>query len=176
MIFNCPFCTYDKKVPDNYINKKIKCPRCLATLTLGVPQPTALTALPLPDDDVSPLEQTAIEVGTNDGLEECPFCFELISVTDKQCPMCHSFLEKDSITGRLGVSYHNQAKKIFYLGLASLVFGLGIIFGPISCWLGSKIISDVKHPSDRDLIYAGMALATIGTTGSLVFWMGMILL
>lgn len=167
--FNCPYCSYIKKVPDSYLLKKLKCPRCLATLTLGVPQPTALTALPLPEeDDTAPSEQTAIEVEKNDSMQECPFCFEVIARSDRECPFCHRMVDPESITAKLGVSFRPQAQRILYLGVASLFCGLGIILGPLVLWLFSKIIQDVRHPKDRDMIYAGVFMGLFGIVSSFV--------
>ncbi len=174
ILFDCPFCTYSKKLPDSYLHKKIKCPRCLATLTLGLPQPTALTALPLPDDDESPLEQTAIEVDQRDGMQECPFCFEVISISAKECPSCCCLLDQDSITARVE-SYRQQSMQIFRMGMAALIFGIGILIGPWILWKGSALIRQVRHIKELDWVYGGMIMATMGILNSIVFLIGLCL-
>lgn len=168
--FDCPFCSYTKQVPDNYLHKKLKCPRCLATLTLGLPQPTALTALPLPEDDEDSTtnQQTPIEVEKNDSMQECPFCFEMILRSDKECPICHCMLDADSITAKFNVSFHPQAKRILYIGAFSFVGGIGILFGIFALWQTFKIIADVKHPKERELIYTGAFMAFLGIIISLI--------
>ena len=194
ILFDCPFCSYGKNVPDSYYCKKIKCPRCLATLTLGVPQPTALTALPLPDEDDSPINQTAIEVEKSDSMLECPFCYELVNTQEKRCPYCRNYLDDDSLSDKSNTGYDetqrdgkgmrryiasmDHAKQAFYLGIASLVCGLGIIFGPCAILYGLKTKAsypdELGEPGFR-LVRAAITMGTVGIAGSLSFVIGFLI-
>jgi hypothetical protein len=190
ILFDCPFCSYEKDVPDSYNGKKIKCPRCLATLTLGVPQPTALTALPLPEDDVSPLEQTAIEVGKTEGLQECPFCFELLDANATFCSSCHkeinaqkgdAGLENIEAGGQAGQeetdegtsteearARHSRIQNIFYLAIASLACFIGAVCGPLALGMALTIVHTNLTPRERQMLNAGMVMGAVGTSSSLI--------
>ena len=176
VFFDCPFCTYEKKVPDSYYNKKLKCPRCLATITLGLEQPTALTALPLPEEDISPLEQTAIEVEKSDSIIECPFCFQLIGFDDRVCPYCHKILSDTPFPKRIYLKFASLEKKIqygFYFGLGALICGAGILLGPLAIFMGMKNFKECKE-EDREMVYAGIFMGISGFLGSLFFLRGII--
>lgn len=188
ILFDCPFCSYEKDVPDSYNGKKIKCPRCLATLTLGVPQPSALTALPLPEDDASPLEQMAIEVGKTEALQECPFCFELVDANSSVCPSCHKQITARRQDGEEeiveqppddagdvdeGTSTeesrlrHRRIQTGFYCGLISLACFVGALFGPLALGIGFTLIRTNLTPRERQMLNASLAMGAIGTLGSL---------
>ena len=179
ILFDCPFCSYEKEVPDSYDGKKIKCPRCLATLTLGVPQPTALTALQLPEDDVSPLEQTAIEVGKTESLVECPYCFELIDAYASECPNCQKTLGDKDETDHTEIDHaaelatRKKARSVFYLGLASLICGIGAILGPIGLLAGLLMRRKHLKARERELVNAALFMSFIGTVGSLILGLGL---
>lgn len=171
--FDCPYCSYDKEVPDSYYGKKIKCPRCLATLTLGVPQPTALTALPLPEDDASPLEQMAIEVDKCDTLTECPFCFELINTQVDQCPKCKRLIhqnEQKKTTAILEnvIAGTVKVRRAWYCGILSLICGVGVILGPLAIIMGLHHRKLSLEPKDKEMVYNAILLGIAGTVGSLL--------
>lgn len=193
--FDCPFCSYGKSVPEKYQGKKIKCPRCLATLTLGAPQPMDLTSLPLPQDDESPVNQTAIEIETSEILMECPFCFKIVETEDSQCPHCGKSLKKEcplcselidaaaihcpkckrelsekmkESTDESKVLPYVQAQ-VFYLGAAALVCGLGLVLGPVAVISGLKRRTPDMEQSVRDTLNGAIAMGAAGFVGSLVF-------
>ena len=175
VFFDCPFCSYNKKVPDSYYNKKLKCPRCLATITLGLEQPMALTALPLPEEDISPLEQTAIEVDKSDTIIECPFCFQLIGSEENLCPYCHKLLADTPFPKKVLLQVSTLEKKIqqgFYLGLASLVCGLGIFLGPVAIAMGIKNSKNCEE-KEKEMVYASLVMGIFGFIGSLLFVIGL---
>lgn len=196
--FDCPFCSYGKSVPKKYFGKKIKCPRCLATLTLGVPQPTDLTSLPLPEnEDESPVDQMAVEIETSEILLECPFCFKIVDTEDSQCPHCGKNLKKEcpfcselidaaevhcplckrELTEKMEESTDEDTRevaqgkreKVFYLGLASLICGVGIVLGPIAIVSGLTGRPANMTTLEKEMIYGGIAMGITGTIGSLIF-------
>ena len=182
LYFDCPFCSYGKKVPKSYHGKKIKCPRCLATITLGVPQPTALTALPLPDEDESPLDQRAIEVDKISSMVECPFCFELVGAQEKQCPFCSRFLDQESTIEKMErepasdyVQTMKKARKTFYFAIASLVCGLGVVMGPATIWSVRHVQNKYNKGLDstgQQLLNVSMIMGIAGTVGSFLLLLG----
>ena len=181
VIFDCPFCSYNKKVPDRYYHKKLKCPRCLATITLGVPQPTKLTALPLPEEEM-PLDQTAIVVDTSNAMIECSVCFELIDPKIKRCPYCHNNLEQDLFLETWNLEDYlkniNKIKNCYYLGMFSLICGLGLILGPIAIWQSFYIkdtLFEYIGKLEKHMSIAGMIMGITGTLGSLILVIGILL-
>ncbi len=175
VFFDCPFCSYDKKVPDSYYNKKLKCPRCLATITLGLEQPSALTALPLPEEDISPLEQTAIEVDKSDTIVECPYCFQLIGSEENICPYCHKTVSDTPFPKKVFLKVSSLEKKIqqgFYLGLASLLCGFGVLLGPLAIFLGIRNFQECQE-KEREMVYAGLIMGVFGFIGSSIFVAGL---
>jgi len=175
ILFDCPFCSYNKKVPDSYKGKKIKCPRCLATLTLGVPQPTALTALPLPEEEPEVATATAIELDKKDALIECPLCFQLINPVDTTCPIYKQYSEMGGDSDATIIeNYKNlekEGRQTFYMGFASLVYGLGLILGPITVWKAWKtrplLCANLKAENLR-MVNSSLLLGIIGIISSLL--------
>lgn len=182
IFFDCSFCSYGKNVPDSYRGKKIKCPRCLATLTLGVPQPTALTALPLPEeDDESPLNQIAIELDQGANRVECPFCFEVINAVEKECPFCNKsvagvFESSESENFNLDqerapevlLTDSQRVKKIFICSSLSLIVGVGSILGPIALVIALRECKAHLRKEIQKMLDTSIVMAIIGTLGSLV--------
>ena len=177
VFFDCPFCSYAKKVPDSYYHKKIKCPRCLSTITLGIPQPTALTALPVPEEDLL-LQQTAIEVDKSGSMIECPWCFELMDSEEQICPYCRNGINQDSITRKIQAKVSAASQRdCFYWGIMALVCGMGIICGPIALWKGWKFRSALAGESWKQtkwFLQAGLLMGATGTIGSLILISGIL--
>ena len=147
ILFDCPFCSYEREVPDSYSGKKIKCPRCLATLTLGLEQPIGVTALPLPEEDLSPLETTAIEVDEKDSLIECPICLALINSDETQCPAYKAYLQalpSDDAESKALEAYQKskaKVKKTFTIAISALLLPVaGILLGPLAILQGKSVI------------------------------------
>ncbi|BBM83736.1 hypothetical protein [Candidatus Uabimicrobium amorphum] len=181
--FDCPFCSYKKNVPDNFYGKKIKCPRCLATLTLGVPQPTKLTALPLPETDPS---LGAIELEKQEVREkECPICLQLV-YEGKECSVYKRYTEllkesqdkqvKDEDLLKDYESIKSVAEKNYKLGFASLIYGLSFVISPMILYQNYKILPQVcenLERSTRRKLNASNLMAVVGLVSSLFVAIGL---
>ncbi|WP_372368698.1 hypothetical protein [Candidatus Uabimicrobium sp. HlEnr_7] len=181
--FDCPFCSYRKSVPDNFYGKKIKCPRCLATLTLGVPQPTKLTALPLPEADPS-LE--AIELEKQEITEkECPICLQLV-YEGKECSVYKRYTNllkesngkqiKDEDLLRDYDSIKAVAEKNYKLGYMSLVYGLSFVISPIILYQNYKILPQVCENLERSTqrkLNSSSVMAVVGLVSSVFVSIGL---
>lgn len=185
--FDCPFCSYIKNVPDNFYGKKIKCPRCLATLTLGVPQPTELTALPLPKAETS-LNVLAIELEKQEVSEkECPICLQLI-YEGKECSVYKRYTEllknstgEKQITDEDLLTDYEKIKdtvdKNYRWGFYSLVYGVSFVLGPIVILNNYKILPEVCENLERGTrrkVNASFFMAATGILSSCLVSIGLL--
>ncbi len=151
----------------------------MATITLGLPQPTALTALPLPDEDETDLNATAIELDKDsDSLIECPLCFHLINSQESRCPIYKEYTKKDVSATDSAILFDYQsiaqkARSYFYLGLASaLLFGLGLFLGPWVIWKGLRVrplLCANLEAENRKMLDAGIFMSGVGIISSTFF-------
>ncbi|HON45260.1 MAG TPA: hypothetical protein P5543_03035 [Planctomycetota bacterium] len=170
LLFDCPFCSYSKKVPDSYYNKKIKCPRCLATITLGLPQPTALTALALPEEDIPAIDQTAIEVEQSSIMMECPYCGECINTEEQYCPNCNQTIRQDEIPD--SDVKKKRTYKTHILGFLALIPALGIIFGPFTIFHSLKL--HPKNAFEKTYTHACTMMGLVGFMSSMLFCLALV--
>lgn len=134
------------------------------------------------------MDQAAIEVDKSSVRVECPFCFELIEIEDEQCPYCNRYVDQDAsgtdqlpTHGGMLQDYEmniSKIQKIFYYSIASLICGLGIIFGPLSIILGlkmKKLPAEIIGQKGIETLNTAILMGVAGSFGSLVLIVSIIM-
>ena len=97
----CPGCKTELRIREEYVGKKLKCPRCSEVLT--VPAPRAEPVVEQVFDaqvikpPVAPVAMPAelVEVEAVPNRRRCPRCDEPLHIDDERCPRCRLRLNDD---------------------------------------------------------------------------------
>jgi hypothetical protein len=107
---HCPTCGSQALASDDYVGKKVVCPRCKATITVTAPVdpsihlleviPIAAPVLPAPPVPTAPpagptgVEQWDVElVPQNPQFKTCDYCGEAILIAARKCKHCGEMLD-----------------------------------------------------------------------------------
>ena len=183
----CPNCGKSGKIPDEFVGRNVKCPRCKQDFSIAKPSlPTATPSLPEPSQ---PKANEMIE--TKSAVRPCPFCAEDIRVEATKCKHCGEIVDpalkaaidaKQSAEQSLRELQQDQKQIklstdqiLGLIGVALLVLGLftpafsAPIVGDMSFirFFGHL---DVSNASEREIVTVISLFLIVVTTGLSLFY------
>jgi predicted Zn finger-like uncharacterized protein len=105
ILVSCPTCSRQLRVPDELLDKKVKCPTCgqvfEADSADNSPRSTTEPAAPSPKPETPPAAAKKSSSrrppsGAKGDQVPCPYCRELISEDYSRCPYCGEYLDAGS--------------------------------------------------------------------------------
>jgi hypothetical protein len=151
-LFKCDICHYERSLPEEYRDQKLRCPQCASIILVGAEQPR--------------------------NLKSCPFCAELILEQARKCRFCNEIIDralaiakdKQKIrevqrASQILDRYLPGSRPSLIMGILSLIlFPLSYLFGPVSILMGFHAFRESKknpHLEGVRFAKAGIVLGTV---------------